>query len=169
MISYHFYNLFFLVLSREAIFIWQLLDSSIICHFFYRLLTFQILLNYHRVLQYRNRIFQWTITFEPLNTLFSWAVFINLQTKMLQKYILVWNIPLQYLDLQILCFKEGNRVLSAVHFMIVILAQKTAGCYGRKQMVTKDVFEKIRQEDVLGCCYSCSSKILKFHRVTNFW
>ena len=62
-----------------------------------------------------------------------------------------------YLDLQILCFKEGNRVLSAVHFMIVILAQKTAGCYGRKQMVTKDVFEKIRQEDVLGCYYSCSS------------
>ena len=126
MIPYHFYNLFFLVLSREAIFIWQLLDSSIICHFFYRLLTFQILLNYHRVLQYRNRIFQWTITFEPLNTLFSWAVFIKLQTKMLQKYILVWNIPLQYLDLQILCFKEGNRVLSAVHFMIVILAQKNS-------------------------------------------
>ena len=81
---------------------------------------------------------------------------------MLQKYILLSNIPLQYLDLQILCFKEGNRVLSAVHFMIVILAQKTAGCYGRKQMVTKDVFEKIRQEDVLGCYFSCPGRIINF-------
>ena len=45
--------------------------------------------------------------FEPLDTLFSWAVFIKLQRRC-SKNTFVLEIPLQCLDLQILCFQRGK-------------------------------------------------------------